>query len=190
MGKKIAFAMCGSFCTFDKVLAQAERLVSSGIQLLPIMSEAAAQTDTRFGSCASIKARLSRLANASIITTIAGAEPLGPQKMAAALLIAPCTGNTLGKLANGITDTAVTMAAKSMLRTGRPVILAISTNDGLAGSFQNIGRLMNVKNVYFVPFGQDDPLPKPTSQQADFSLMESAVESALNGRQLQPVLLT
>lgn len=189
MGKKIAFAMCGSFCTFAKVLEQAERLVSSGMQLVPIMSTAAAETDTRFGSSASIKARLSRLADASIITTIADAEPLGPQKMASALLIAPCTGNTLGKLAGGITDTPVTMAAKSMLRIGRPVILAISTNDGLAGSFQNIGRLMNVKNVYFVPFGQDDPLHKPSSLQADFTLMESTVESALNGRQIQPVLL-
>ena len=190
MEKRLAFAMCGSFCTFEKVLEQAEKLVAGGIRLLPIMSTAAAETDTRFGTAASFRARLSRLTDAAIITTVAGAEPLGPQNMAQALLIAPCTGNTLGKLANGITDTPVTMAAKSMLRTGKPVILAVSTNDGLAGSFQNIGRLMNVKNIYFVPFGQDDPLHKPTSLQADFTLLESTVESARNGRQLQPVLLT
>lgn len=190
MEKRLAFAMCGSFCTFDTVLAQAEKLVAGGIRLLPVMSTAAAETDTRFGTAASFRQRLSRLTDAAVITTIVGAEPLGPQNMAEALLIAPCTGNTLGKLAGGITDTPVTMAAKSMLRTGRPVILAISTNDGLAGAFQNIGRLMNVKNIYFVPFGQDDPLHKPTSLQADFTLLQSAVESALRARQLQPVLLT
>lgn len=189
MSKKIAFAMCGSFCTFDRVLTEAERLVSGGMQLVPVMSTTAANTDTRFGPCAAFKARLSRLSGASIITTIVDAEPMGPQKMAQALLIAPCTGNTLGKLANGITDTPVTMAAKSMLRIGRPVVIALSTNDGLAASLQNIGRLMNTKHVYFVPFGQDDPLHKPASLQADFSLMESTVESALNGRQIQPVLL-
>lgn len=189
MSKKIAFAMCGSFCTFEKVLSEAEKLVSDGLQLVPVMSASAASTDTRFGPCAEFKARLSRLANASIITSIVDAEPMGPQKMAQALLIAPCTGNTLGKLAAGITDTPVTMAAKSMLRSGRPVVIALSTNDGLAASFQNIGRLMNVKNLYFVPFGQDDPLHKPAGLQADFSLMESAVESALNGRQMQPVLI-
>lgn len=190
MEKRLGFAMCGSFCTFEKVLEQAERLVAGGMRLLPVMSTAAAETDTRFGSSASFRARLSCLTDAAVITTVAAAEPIGPQNMADALLIAPCTGNTLGKLANGITDTPVTMAAKSMLRTGKPVILAISTNDGLAGSFQNIGRLMNVKNIYFVPFGQDDPLHKPSSLQADFTLLESAVESARSGRQLQPVLLT
>lgn len=189
MSKKVAFAMCGSFCTFDKVLTEAERLVGGGMQLVPVMSTAAATTDTRFGSCAEFKARLSRLTSSSIITSIVDAEPMGPQKMAQALLIAPCTGNTLAKLAWGITDTPVTMAAKSMLRSGRPVVIALSTNDGLGASFQNIGRLMNTKNIYFVPFGQDDPLHKPNGLQADFTLMESTVESALNGRQIEPVLM-
>ncbi len=188
MEKRIAFAMCGSFCTFETVLQQAERLVGSGMRLVPVMSTAAATTDTRFGSSASFRERLSCVADAPVITTIAGAEPLGPKDLADALLIAPCTGNTLGKLANGVTDTPVTMAAKSMLRIGKPVVLAVSTNDGLGASFQNIGRLMNVKNIYFVPFRQDDPVKKPYSLQADFAGLGAAVAAALEGRQLQPVL--
>ena len=190
MQEKIAFAMCGSFCTFETVLTEAEAMTVDGMRLLPVMSAAAAGMDTRFGTAVSFRERFARIAERPVITDLAAAEPLGPQRLASALLIAPCTGNTLGKLANGITDTPVTMAAKSMLRIGCPVILAISTNDGLAGAFQNIGRLMNVKNIYFVPFGQDDPLHKPTSLQADFTLLQSAVESALRARQLQPVLLT
>ena len=189
MQEKIAFAMCGSFCTFETVLTEAEAMTADGMRLLPVMSTAAAGTDTRFGTAASFRERLSRIAKWPVITDLAAAEPLGPQRLASALLIAPCTGNTLGKLANGITDTPVTMAAKSMLRIGCPVILAISTNDGLGASFQNIGRLMNLKNVYFVPFRQDDARQKPGSLQADFTLMKKAVACALDGRQLQPVLL-
>ena len=188
MQEKIAFAMCGSFCTFETVLTAAEKMVAGGMRLLPVMSAAAAGTDTRFGTAASFRERLSRVAGMPVITDLTGAEPLGPRRLASALLIAPCTGNTLGKLANGITDTPVTMAAKSMLRIGCPVILAISTNDGLGASFQNIGRLMNVKNIYFVPFRQDDAEKKPRSLQADFSLMEATIESAMKGVQLQPIL--
>ena len=189
MNATIAFAMCGSFCTFERALDEAQRLVENGARLVPVMSTAAARTDTRFGSSAAFRARLAQLGSAALIDTVAAAEPLGPRGLAQALLVAPCTGNTLGKLACGITDTPVVMAAKSLLRTGRPVILALSTNDGLSASLQNIGRLMNTKNIYFGPFRQDDPLRKPCSLQADFSLLERAVESALAGRQLQPVLL-
>ncbi len=188
MKTTLAFAMCGSFCTFDRALAAAETLVAHGMQLLPLMSTNAATTDTRFGTAAFFKARLAALTGREVISTIAGAEPLGPKKMADALLIAPCTGNTLGKLAAGITDTPVTMAAKSMLRIGRPVVIALSTNDGLAASFASIARLANTKNIYFVPFGQDDAAAKPTSLQADLALLQPAVAAALEGRQLQPVL--
>ncbi len=188
MSIKIAFAMCGSFCTFEKALTAVQQLVADGMQLLPVMSANAAGTDTRFGAAAAFKARLTALTGRNVITTITGAEPLGPQRMADALLIAPCTGNTLGKLAAGITDTPVTMAAKSMLRIGKPVIIALSTNDGLAASFASVARLANTKNIYFVPFGQDDPVTKPVSLQADFDLLRPAVVAALEGRQLQPML--
>ncbi len=188
----IAFAMCGSFCTFAPVLQQAAALAAAGHRLLPIMSANAALTDTRFGTAASIRSQLAAIAGVSpaeVITAISGAEPLGPKRMADVLLIAPATGNTLGKLAAGITDTPVAMAAKSMLRIGRPVVVALSTNDGLGASFASIARLMNTKHYYFVPFGQDDPASKPTGLQADFARMGPAVAAALAGVQLQPVLL-
>ena len=188
MKKTVAFALCGSFCTFEKALGAAQQLLDGGWTLLPVMSTNAAGTDTRFGTAASFRERLTRMTGLAPVTTIAGAEPFGPRELAEALVIAPCTGNTLAKLAAGITDTPVTMAAKSLLRIGRPVVIALSTNDGLAASMQNIGRLLNTKNVYFVPFGQDDPQGKPTSLQADFTQLEAALTGALHGRQLQPVL--
>ena len=153
------------------------------------MSETAAETDTRFGTAAEhIRALMALCGGKTVVTTIAEAEPLGPALGLDALLIAPCTGNTLSKLAHGITDSAVTMAAKAHLRNGRPLVLAFSTNDALSGSAESIARLLNRKNVYFVPFGQDDPLRKPCSMQADFSLLGPAVEAALEGRQLQPII--
>ena len=185
--KRLGLALCGSYCTYEKLFQAAETLAES-YDLIPIMSENAAETDTRFGTATQHIKRLLLLSGHKVVTTIAEAEPLGPAKPMDALLIAPCTGNTLAKLSHGITDTAVTMAAKAHLRNGRPVIIALSTNDGLSGSAENIARLLNRKNFYFVPFRQDDPAKKPRSLQADFSLLEETVRAALQGRQLQPIL--
>lgn len=186
--KRLGLALCGSYCTYETVFSAAEKLRET-YTLIPIMSESAAATDSRFGTAAENRERLARLCGREVICSIAQAEPLGPALPLDALLIAPCTGNTLAKLANGITDTAVTMAAKAHLRNGRPLILAFSTNDGLSGSAENIGKLLNRKQVYFVPFRQDAPEKKPCSLQADFALLGDTVEAALAGRQLQPVLL-
>ena len=185
--KRLGLALCGSYCTYEKLFKAAEKLAES-YDLVPIMSENAAETDTRFGTATEHIKRLMLLSGHKVVTTIAEAEPLGPKTPLDALLIAPCTGNTLAKLAHGITDTAVTMAAKAHLRNGRPVIIALSTNDGLSGSAENIARLLNRKHVYFVPFRQDDPVKKPRSLQADFNLLEETVQAALQGRQLQPIL--
>lgn len=183
----LGFALCGSFCTFEKAFEQMRRTAAAGYQLLPIMSNNAYETDTRFGRAADFIWEAEDICGRKVVHTIPGAEPLGPKRMIGALVIAPCTGNTLAKLANGITDTPVTMAAKSCLRIGLPVVLCIATNDALAASAQNIGRLMNTKNVYFVPLRQDDPEQKPNSAVADFEQLIPAVEAALKGRQLQPV---
>lgn len=185
--KRLGLAVCGSYCTFDKLFAAAEGL-SEQYELIPVMSETAAETDTRFGAASVHLRRLRDICGRDVITTIAEAEPLGPSFPLDALVIAPCTGNTLAKLAHGVTDSAVTMAAKAHLRNGRPVVLALSTNDGLSGSAENIARLLNRKNVYFVPFGQDDAEKKPCSLQADFALIGESVEAAINARQLQPIL--
>ena len=184
----IGFAMCGSFCTFSQVFPILE-LLTRDYRVTPILSPAAAATDTRFGTAESHVQCVTELCGAAPLRTIAEVEPIGPKKLLDALVIAPCTGNTLAKLAHGISDGPVTMAAKSHLRNGRPLLLAVSTNDALAGSAENIGRLLNRKNVYFVPFGQDDPFGKPTSMVADFSRIPDALEEALKGVQLQPVLL-
>ena len=185
--KRLGLALCGSYCTYEKLFQAAEKLAET-YDLIPIMSENAAETDTRFGTATEHIKRLMLLSGRKVVTTIAEAEPLGPAQPMDALLIAPCTGNTLAKLSHGITDTAVTMAAKAHLRNGRPVIIALSTNDGLSGSAENIARLLNRKHFYFVPFRQDDPAKKPSSLQADFSLLEETVRAALQGRQLQPIL--
>ena len=185
--KRLGLALCGSYCTYEKLFKAAEKLAEK-YELVPIMSENAAETDTRFGTATEHIKRLMLLSGHKVVTTIAEAEPLGPKTPLDALLIAPCTGNTLAKLAHGITATAVTMAAKAHLRNGRPVIIALSTNDGLSGSAENIARLLNRKHFYFVPFRQDDPAKKPRSLQADFSLLEETVRAALQGRQLQPIL--
>ena len=185
--KRLGLALCGSYCTYEKLFQAAEKLAET-YDLIPIMSENAAETDTRFGTATQHIKRLMLLSGHKVVTTIAEAEPLGPAQPMDALLIAPCTGNTLAKLSHGITDTAVTMAAKAHLRNGRPVIIALSTNDGLSGSAENIARLLNRKHFYFVPFRQDDPAKKPRSLQADFSLLEETVRAALQGRQFQPIL--
>ncbi len=188
-GLKIGLALCGSYCTYEKVLSAAERL-SGECDLTALMSETAAHTDSRFGRAADFIARLEELTGREVIRTITDAERVGPGKLFDVLVIAPCTGNTLGKLAAGITDSAVTMAAKAHLRNGRPVVIAMSTNDALSGGAHSIATLLNRKNYFFVPFGQDDPAMKPSSLAADFSRIEDAVEAALEGRQVQPLLLT
>ncbi len=185
--KVLGLALCGSYCTYEKLFAAAEKLAEE-YDIVPIMSDTAAETDSRFGTAVEHMKKLMALSGKRVVCTIEAAEPLGPKQPMDALLIAPCTGNTLAKLAHGITDSAVTMAAKAHLRNGKPVIIAFSTNDGLSGSAENIGRLLNRKNYYFVPFGQDDPVNKPYSLQADFSLISEAVAAALTGKQTQPLL--
>ena len=185
--KRLGLALCGSYCTYEKLFKAAETLAET-YDLVPIMSENAAETDSRFGTASANIKRLMEITHRPVATTIAEAEPLGPKLPMAALVIAPCTGNTLAKLANGITDTAVTMAAKAHLRNGRPLVIAFSTNDGLSGSAENIGRLLNRKNVYFVPFSQDDAENKPRSLQSDFTLIPETLALALEGRQIQPII--
>ena len=184
----IGFAMCGSFCTHKRALEALGGLLEEGYEVLPVFSESVFETDTRFGRAEDRFREVTALCGREPIHTVVDAEPLGPAVHLDALLICPCTGNTLAKIASGITDGAVPMAAKAHLRNGRPLIIAFSTNDGLSGSAENIGRLLNRKNVYFVPFGQDDPEKKPCSLQADFTLAGAAVSAALDGRQLQPLL--
>ncbi len=185
----VGFALCGSFCTFSKAIKQMKKLVDMGYKVLPIMSANAYSTDTRFGKSEDIISKVEGITGNKVIHTIEAAEPIGPKKLCDLLIVAPCTGNTAAKLSNGITDTSVTMAVKSHLRVGRPVLLCIATNDGLGASAQNIGRLLNTKNIYFVPFGQDDPFRKPKSLVADFEQLFSSAEKALEGVQLQPVLI-
>ena len=185
---KLGLAICGSYCTFDKILPIAESL-SEEYDLTAVMSENAAETDTRFGCADAVKVRLFEITSKDIICTIAGAEPVGPQKLFEVMAVAPCTGNTLAKLACGIADSAVTMACKAHLRNGKPVVIAVSTNDALGANAKNIGELLNRKNFFFVPFRQDDPQGKPTSMISDLTLLADSVEAALEGRQLQPVIL-
>ena len=185
---RLGFAVCGSFCTFKRVLEELEKLAKE-YDITPIMSSGAAFTDTRFGKAEDLRRRITEICGKEPITTIAGAEPIGPQALLDVLVIEPCTGNTLGKLANGITDTAVTMAAKAHLRNGRPVVLAVSTNDALGASARNIGTLMNAKNIYLVPMRQDAPQGKPASVVANFAKTGAAIKAALEGKQVQPVLV-
>ena len=186
--KKIGFAMTGSFCTFKKVIDELLNLSKTGAEIFPIMSTASFSFDTRFGTADGFMTEIRNITKKEIITTIPQAEPIGPKNYLDALIIAPCTGNTLGKLAGGITDTPVTMAAKATLRNAKPVIIAVSTNDGLSASAKNIGMLLNTKNIYFVPFGQDDCINKTTSLVADMTKIIKTTESALEGIQLQPML--
>ena len=184
----IGFALCGSFFTFSKIFPVMEALAKSHT-VTPIFSHSAATLDSRFGTAGFHLRRAEEICGCSPLLTLPQVEPIGPQKRFDILIIAPCTGNTLAKLAHSIADTPVTMAAKSHLRNARPVLLAVSTNDALAGAAENIGKLLGKKHYYFVPFGQDDPEKKPTSMVAHFDLIPQAMEAALEGRQLQPVIL-
>ncbi|MBR5273099.1 MAG: dipicolinate synthase subunit B [Clostridia bacterium] len=186
----IGFAMCGSFCTFSKSIPQLELLVEKGFNVYPIMSETAYSTDTRFGAAQYFIDKIESLTNKKIINSIYYAEPIGPKKLLDILVVAPCTGNTLAKISYGIADSSVTMAVKSHLRNQKPVLLAVSTNDALGNAAKNIGSLMNFKNVYFVPMGQDDYVNKPNSIVADFDSIYPAMMSALEGKQHQPLILS
>lgn len=184
----IGFAMCGSLCTFSKVFPVLEQLAATHT-VYPIFSDSSALTNSRFGDGSTHLHRAETICGRPVFRTLAEVEPIGPKKLLDVLVIAPCTGNTLAKLSCGIADTCVTMAAKSHLRNCRPVVIAVSTNDGLAGAAENIGRLLVRKNLFFVPFGQDAPALKPASLVADFSKIPETIAAALEGRQLQPILL-
>lgn len=184
---RIGLALTGSYCTYDKALAAAETLAQRH-ELTALLSETAAATDSRFGDAADYIRRLEEITGRPVLRSIVDAEPVGPQDYFDVLAIAPCTGNTAAKLAAGITDTAVTMAAKSHLRGGKPVVIAFGSNDGLSASAKNIGELLNRKNFYFVPFYQDAPTAKPRSLAADYGLLEETILAAAEGRQLQPIL--
>ncbi len=187
-GLRIGFAMCGSFCTMAEALAQLKILKDSGADILPIMSEIVYTSDTRFTKCKELQKEVRLITENEIIHSVVSAEPIGPKKLLDVLAVCPCTGNTLSKIANGITDSSVTMAVKAHLRNDRPVVLAIASNDALSTSAKNIGLLLNQKNIYFVPFGQDDSNNKPTSLICDFNKLKSAIEFAREGKQLQPLL--
>lgn len=185
----VGFALCGSFCTFEKTIRELKRLKDSGTEIVPIMSFNAFSMDTRFGKAEEFRNRIEEICERKIISTIADAEPIGPKKLLDILVIEPCTGNTLAKLANGITDTPVTLAAKAHLRNEKPLVIAVSTNDALSISAKNIGYLLNYKKIYFVPMKEDDAVNKPRSVVADFTKTVETIEMALNGKQIQPILL-
>ena len=183
----IGYAFCGSFCTLSKSFSEFQKLVSKGKELLPIVSENVFATDTRFGTAKEFCALLESESGRKVIHTFYDAEPLGPKINLEALIICPCTGNTLAKIANGITDTAVTMAAKAHLRSNRTLVIALASNDALSANLKNIATLLQRKNVYFVPMIQDDPTNKPHSLVADFSRIEETLELALKGEQIQKI---
>lgn len=187
--ERVGFAVCGSYCTHGAVLKALEKLTALYETVIPIASENAAFTDTRFGTSDDLLERLEDLTGHDVLCDIPSVEPIGPKKLLDVLVIAPATGNTLAKLAAGITDTTVTMAAKAHLRNGGPVVIAMASNDGLSAGAKNIGELLVRKNYYFVPFGQDDFQKKPCSLVADFELLPETIEAALRGEQLQPMLL-
>ena len=188
-GKHIGIAFTGSFCTFEKAFEELQNLVALGANVQTIFSFSAASLNSRFGMSKNFIKKAEEITKVKPILTIEGAEPIGPKSLLDILVLFPCTGNTLAKLAHGIADTSVTMAVKSHLRNGRPVVLAVSTNDALAVAAENIGKLLARKHIYFVPFGQDDAFQKPTSMISDFTKIAPAVDAALEGRQLQPILL-
>ena len=187
--ERVGFAVCGSFCTHEAALRALERMTEIYETVIPIVSETAAFTDTRFGASEDLLEKMEDLTGREVLCDIPAVEPIGPKKLLDVLVIAPATGNTIAKLAAGIADTAVTMAAKSHLRNGRPVVVAVSSNDGLAAGARNIGELLARRHYYFVPFGQDAAQAKPSSLVADFARLPETVDAALRGEQLQPMLL-
>ena len=189
-GKNIGFAITGSFCTFKRVFPKVKELMDVGARVIPIMSEISYSTDTRFGKAEEHISFLETITGEKVIGKIEDAEPIGPKKLLDVLVVAPCTGNTLAKLANGIADSSVTLAVKAHLRNKRPIVVAISTNDGIGNNAKNVGALVNMKNVYLVPFGQDDYNEKENSLVADMDLIIPTTEAALEGRQLQPVIVS
>ena len=186
----IGYAICGSFCTHKKSLEILQTLKRDGWDLLPILSEISANTDTRFGSAPGLVKAVTEITGNDPIVTIAGAEPLGPSKPLDALIIAPCTGNTLAKMANGITDTVVCMAAKAHMRTSRPLLIALASNDAMSANLENLAKMLAKKNVYFVPMLQDDPQCKPHSLVANFEMIPQALAAMTEGRQLRPLFLS
>lgn len=189
-GKNLGFALTGSFCTYDKVFPQIERLVAENANVYTIFSERSKSTDTRFGNAENFLKRASEITGRPPITTLVDAETLGPSNLLDIVIIAPCTGNTLAKMAHAITDSTVLMAAKGLLRNNKPIVIAVSTNDALSNNLKNIGQLINYKNIFFVPFGQDNYKGKPNSMVADFSLILPTIEAALDGKQLQPIIVS
>ena len=185
----IGFAMCGSYCTHAQALAELDALLERGYDVLPIVSERVWETDTRFGTALALQETLAAKCGHDIIHTIRDAEPLGPARPLSALVICPCTGNTLAKLAAGVTDSVVCMAAKAHLRSDRPLLLALASNDAMSANLQNIATLLNRKNVFFVPVRQDDPTSKPHSLVAEFSQVPTALEQALHGKQMRKLFL-
>ena len=186
---RVGFALTGSFCTLEKAIRAMEETAREYPNMVPILSETTGATDTRFGRAADFRQAAEEICGHGAVESVREAEPIGPKQLLDVLVIAPCTGNTLAKLSGGVTDSTVTLAAKAHLRNGRPVLLAIASNDALAGNAENIGRLLARKHYYFVPFGQDDPEGKPCSLVADMNQLRPALEAALQGRQLQPLLL-
>lgn len=188
-GKKVGFALTGSFCTYKVVIPKIKELVQQGAEIIPIMSYNSYKLDTKFGKAKDFIDEIEKITNRKIISTIQEAEPIGPRRMTDIMIIAPCSGNTLAKLANGITDTPVLMAAKSHLRNENNLVLGISTNDGLSGSAENIGKLLNRNHVFFIPFRQDNPITKPRSLVFDSNYIQKTLEEALEDKQIQPILL-
>ncbi|MGI6778008.1 MAG: dipicolinate synthase subunit B [Acetivibrionales bacterium] len=188
-GIKIGFAFTGSFCTIDRIIPVLEIVVKEGGTVFPVFSDSVQKYDTRFGRADELKLRVEGITGNKIISTIVEAEPIGPKSLVDVMVVAPCTGNTVAKLANAITDTPVTMACKAHLRNSKPLVIAISTNDGLGANAKNIATLINMKNVYFVPFGQDEPASKPNSLFAKTELIIPTIIEALKGKQIQPILV-
>ena len=188
-GIKIGFALTGSFCTFKKVIPKMKELINQGAEIIPIMSFNSYNLDTKFGKAKDFIKEIEELTDKKIIHTIQEAEPIGPKKMTDIMVIAPCTGNSAAKIANGITDTPVLMASKAHMRNGKPLVIAISTNDALGVNFKTIGMLMNMKNIYFVPFGQDNYKSKPNSMIAQMELLPDTIEAAMRGKQIQPIVV-
>lgn len=187
--KTIGFALTGSFCTYRKVIPEIQKLKLTGANIIPVMSEISCSTDTRFGKALDFINEIEEITENKVITSIKDAEPIGPKKILDLLIVAPCTGNSISKIANGIADTSVTLAVKAHLRNLRPVVIAVSTNDGLSGNAKNIGLLLNRRNIYFVPFGQDDFKGKENSLVAKMDLIIPTIENALEYKQIQPLLV-